>query len=44
VIYATHGTSEGFIEIGDHFTTLRVPGSSATLAFGLNNRSEVVGA
>ena len=42
--YATNKTSEGFFETGGTFTTLEVPGSSSTMAFGVNDHGEVVGA
>ncbi|HUC57935.1 MAG TPA: CHRD domain-containing protein, partial [Streptosporangiaceae bacterium] len=40
---AKDGTREGFIKAGTSFTILKVPGSSSTMALGLNNSSEVVG-
>jgi hypothetical protein len=42
-VIAVHHTTEGFIEAGSKFTALNVPGSSSTMALGLNNASEVVG-
>ena len=41
---APHGVTDSFLLIGQKFTTIAFPGASATTAFGLNNRSEVVGA
>jgi hypothetical protein len=41
---APHGATDSFLLAGKKFTTIAFPGASATTAFGLNNRSEVVGA
>ena len=41
--YATDKTTEAFIMKGTSFKTLKYPGSSSTLAFGISNSSEVVG-
>jgi hypothetical protein len=41
--YTVHGTTEGFLKTRSGFVTLKVPGSSSTMAFGLNNSGEVVG-
>jgi hypothetical protein len=42
--YATNKTSESFILKGTSFKTLKFPGSSSTMAFGISDSSEVVGA
>jgi hypothetical protein len=41
---APHGVTDSFLLIGHKFTTIAFRGSSATTAFGVNNRGEVVGA
>ena len=41
---APHGVTDSFLLFGHKFTTIAFPGSSATTAFGVNNRGEVVGA
>ena len=41
---APHGVTDSFLLAGHKFTTIAFPHASATTAFGLNNRSEVVGA
>ncbi len=41
---APHGATDSFLLKGKTFTTIAFPGSSATTAFGVNNRGEVVGA
>ncbi|HET7014526.1 MAG TPA: CHRD domain-containing protein [Streptosporangiaceae bacterium] len=41
---APHGLTDSFLLAGHKFTAIAFPGASATTAFGLNNRSEVVGA
>ncbi len=38
-----NGVTDGFLKDGHHFTDLAMPGASATNAFGLNDRGEVVG-
>jgi hypothetical protein len=37
------GATDGFLEVHGKFTTLSVPGASATMPLGVNDRDEVVG-
>jgi len=43
-LYNSNGTTHGFLDTGGSFTSIDVPGSSQTQAFGINDAGQIVGA